>query len=414
MNHQGPPHPGNTMTSLSAPATPPFDRPIVLLVDDQMIIGEAVRRILATQPDIAFHYCQKGAEALAAAATLKPTVILQDLVMPDADGLDLVRGYRQQESTALTPLIVLSSKEEGATKAEAFARGANDYIVKIPDPVELIARIRYHSRGYLSLLQRNEAFDALRRSQAALVAELAKAATYVRSLLPAPLAQPVGVDWRFVPSASLGGDCFDFFWIDDDHLAIYLLDVCGHGVGPALLGVSAMNAVRSRAVGRDDFRDPSAVLAHLNALFPMEQHNGMYFTIWYGVYERRTRTLSYSGGGHPPALLASDPSGAGREGRVIEPLECPGPPIGISPGEEFETLRTRVPEGARLLIYSDGVTEVWTEPGELWGTRGITEFVRDHHLADGADLDHLYELSKSMSAADGLADDFSAVLIRFS
>ena len=125
----------------------PNDAPIVLLVDDQMIIGEAVRRILAPANDITFHFCQKGAEALATATRLKPTVILQDLVMPDADGLDLVRGYRTQEATALTPLIVLSSKEEGTTKAEAFARGANDYIVKLPDPVELVARIRYHSRG---------------------------------------------------------------------------------------------------------------------------------------------------------------------------------------------------------------------------------------------------------------------------
>lgn len=398
--------------SAPAPQAPTIDRPIVLLVDDQIIIGEAVRRILAAQPDIAFHYCQKGAEALAAAATIRPTVILQDLVMPDADGLDLVRGYRQQEATALTPLIVLSSKEEGVTKAEAFARGANDYIVKLPDPVELIARIRYHSRGYLSLLQRNEAFEALRRSQAALAAELAKAATYVRSLLPAPLTQAVGVDWRFVPSASLGGDCFDFFWIDDDHLAIYLLDVCGHGVGPALLGVSAMNSIRSRAVAGGDLRDPARVLHHLNASFPMDQHHGMYFTIWYGVYQRSTRTLSYSGGGHPPPLLASDPPGAASEGRIVQPLESPGPPIGVIPDEAFETLRTQVPPGARLLIYSDGATEVWTAPGKLWGTDGITAFVREHTLADGASLDELYELSKSMSAADVMADDFSAVLVR--
>lgn len=401
-----------TTPSAPAPPAPTIDRPIVLLVDDQMIIGEAVRRILATQPDIAFHYCQKGAEALAAAATIKPTVILQDLVMPDADGLELVRGYRQQDATALTPLIVLSSKEEGVTKAEAFARGANDYIVKLPDPVELIARIRYHSRGYLSLLQRNEAFEALRRSQAALAAELAKAATYVRSLLPAPLTQAVGVDWRFVPSASLGGDCFDFFWIDDDHLAVYLLDVCGHGVGPALLGVSAMNAVRSRAVAGGELRDPARVLQHLNASFPMDQHHGMYFTIWYGVYERSTRTLSYSGGGHPPALLASDPAGAGNAGRVVQPLDSPGPPIGVIPDEGFETLRTRVPPGARLLIYSDGATEVWTEPGKLWGTDGITSFVRGHALDDGACLDDLFQLSKSMSAAEVMADDFSAVLVR--
>jgi response regulator RpfG family c-di-GMP phosphodiesterase len=135
------------------PATSHRDDPIVLLVDDQLIIVEAVRRILAAEKGIEFHCCQKGDEALAIAARIKPTVILQDLVMPDADGLDLVRAYRQQDATRDTPLIVLSSKEEGATKAEAFVRGANDYLVKLPDPVELVARVRYHSRMYRLLMQ---------------------------------------------------------------------------------------------------------------------------------------------------------------------------------------------------------------------------------------------------------------------
>lgn len=137
----------------SAPAT---EGPVALLVDDQVIIGEAVRRILAAHPDIEFHFCQKAEDALATAARLRPTVILQDLVMPGADGLDLVRGYRSQEATAETPLIVLSSKEEPAIKAQAFALGANDYLVKLPDPVELLARIRYHSRAYRSALRAKE------------------------------------------------------------------------------------------------------------------------------------------------------------------------------------------------------------------------------------------------------------------
>lgn len=141
------------------PAKPPTkphgadERPVVLLVDDQMIIGEAVRRMLVPHPDISFHFCQNGADAVAAAVRVSPSVILQDLVMPDIDGLDLVRGYRKNEATNSTPLIVLSSKEDPTTKAEAFARGANDYLVKLPDPVELIARIRYHSQAYYAMLR---------------------------------------------------------------------------------------------------------------------------------------------------------------------------------------------------------------------------------------------------------------------
>ncbi|MBX3381420.1 MAG: response regulator [Phycisphaeraceae bacterium] len=132
----------------ATPTTDAHEQAVVLLVDDQLIIGEAVRRILATQLGMKFHFCQKADEAIAAAARIGPSVILQDLVMPGADGLELVTRYRAQDATADIPIIVLSSKEEGETKAKAFANGANDYVVKLPDAAELLARIRYHSRAY--------------------------------------------------------------------------------------------------------------------------------------------------------------------------------------------------------------------------------------------------------------------------
>lgn len=169
------------------PPTGPFDdRVAVLLVDDQRIIGAAVRRILAAHPEIGFHHCLCGAEALVTAAELSPTVILQDLVMPDADGLELVRGYRKQTRTRLTPLIVLSANDEASTKAEAFAAGANDYLVKLPDPIELVARIRYHSRAYAAQL-RAQAFTESERRR--LVAERKAALVSSRDTLIFGLAK---------------------------------------------------------------------------------------------------------------------------------------------------------------------------------------------------------------------------------
>jgi len=136
----------------------------VLLVDDQAMIGEAVRRMLASEDDIDFFHCQEPSKAIQIANDIAPTVILQDLVMPDIDGLLLVRYFRANPSTREIPLIVLSSKEEPMIKAEAFARGANDYMVKFPDKLEVLARIRYHSKGYINLLERNEAFEQLERA----------------------------------------------------------------------------------------------------------------------------------------------------------------------------------------------------------------------------------------------------------
>ncbi|MFC3127482.1 diguanylate cyclase domain-containing protein [Pseudoroseomonas globiformis] len=146
------------------------DYPImVLLVDDQLMVGEAVRRLLASEPDLDFHYCSDANVAAAVAKEMKPTVILQDLVMPGTSGLELVRRYRSDPLIRNIPVIMLSTKEEAATKSEAFAAGANDYLVKLPDRLELTARIRYHSRAYLNQIQRDEAYAALRESQQALL-----------------------------------------------------------------------------------------------------------------------------------------------------------------------------------------------------------------------------------------------------
>ena len=138
---------------------------MVLLVDDQAMIGEAVRRGLANEANIDFHFCADPHQAVAQAIRIKPTVILQDLVMPGLDGLSLVREYRSNPATQDIPIIVLSSKEDALVKSAAFAAGANDYLVKLPDNIELVARILYHSRSYLTLLQRDEAYRALRVSQ---------------------------------------------------------------------------------------------------------------------------------------------------------------------------------------------------------------------------------------------------------
>lgn len=138
---------------------------MVLLVDDQTIVAEAVHRALADLDDIDFHYCAQSSEALDLAIRIKPTVILQDLVMPNMGGLDLLQLYRTNPATQDVPVIVLSVKEEPKIKAKAFELGANDYIVKLPDRVELLARIRYHSHAYLNRIQRDEAYRALRESQ---------------------------------------------------------------------------------------------------------------------------------------------------------------------------------------------------------------------------------------------------------
>ena len=382
----------------------------VLLIDDQPIIGEAVRRMLAGEEGIAFHFCKSAPEALETAARIAPTVILQDLVMPEIDGLELVRRFRADERFRDVPIIVLSTKEEAAVKSEAFSLGANDYIVKLPDRLELIARLRYHSRGYVALLERNEAFLALQASRQMLANDLATAAHYVRSLLPPPQQiGPIAADWRFIPSAELGGDAFGYHALDDDHIAVYLLDVCGHGVGAALLSVSALNSIRSEALPQTDFHDPGAVLAALNKAFPMERQNDMFFTIWYGVYHIPSRKLRWAGGGHPAALLTG-PDCAGQPTL----LESDGPLIGAVEGLDFTSSEADVPLGGRLFIYSDGAFEVSRADGSMWSFQEFVSTLTSPTTRGSSRLDALISHIRDLAGRDDFDDDFSMVELAFS
>ena len=385
----------------------------VLLIDDQPMIGEAVRRMLAGEPDVVFHYCRDASKALEEAHRLKPTVILQDLVMPDIDGLTIVKMIRADELTRETPMIVLSTKEEPTVKAEAFALGANDYIVKLPDRLELLARIRYHSRGYINLLQRNEAYTRLQESERRLANEMKQAERYVRSLLPDKLKKgAIRTDWRFVPSAELGGDSFGYYWLDDDHFAFFLLDVSGHGIGSALLSVSAMNALRSQALPQTNFRQPAEVLAALNNAFQMDQQNGLFFTIWYGVFNKPERRIDYAGGGHPPVLLMNGPT---PDQAALEMLESFGPMIGAVPDLTFGAGSTTLGAFAKLYLYSDGAYEIAKVDQSMWPFEDFIEFMKQgpHDNADGAKSDQLIAYGRELQGRDEFVDDFSIVEMQF-
>lgn len=382
----------------------------VLLVDDQAIIGEAVRRMLVEEKDIEFNFCQDPTKAIETANKLEPTVILQDLVMPDIDGLLLVKYYRANKSTSNIPLIVLSAKEDPKIKAEAFALGANDYLVKLPDKVELIARIRYHSKGYINLLERNEAYEAMLESQKLLSEEIAEAAAYVRSILPDTLTGEITTAWKFIPSTSLGGDAFGYHWIDENNFAMYLLDVCGHGVGAALLSISAMNVLRSGSLANTDFLEPASVLFSINNAFPMEQQNNKFFTIWYGVYNKQTRELKYSSGGHPPSILIH-----GKNENEKETLELRNKnlAIGYLPGFEFKSGSVTVEKFNKLFLYSDGVFEVKKPDGEMMQAVEFVELV-SKLPAEQNNVDVIHDTIRKIKGNDEpFEDDFSILELTF-
>lgn len=251
------------------------------------------------------------------------------------------------------------------------------------------------------LAEKNILLEAI---QARLEAELADATRYVFSILPEPRTDAPFTKWLLVPSTELGGDSFGYHRIDEDHFAFYLLDVCGHGVGAALLSVSVINVLRASALGNVDFRDPPAVLAALNNTFPMEKQNNMFFTIWYGVYNRTEGTLRFSTAGHPPAILLRQKQAAPE---LL--ITWGGTALGTFPDLTFESDTIAVRSGDRLLILSDGTFEVTGPDGEMLSVEALA----DHAANTSADLPSLLSWVRAFNISPALPDDFSLLEVVF-
>jgi len=240
-----------------------------------------------------------------------------------------------------------------------------------------------------------------------LAAQLASAAEYVVSLLPAPVREGnIITEWRYVPSAQLGGDSFGYHWVDDEHFAVYLLDVCDHGVGPALLSVSALNVLRSQTLRNTNFRIPEEVLVALNETFQMEKQNNLYFTIWYGVYNKITRELKHASAGHPPPLLMSNSNGA-TEMRTQNMF------IGGMPDMVYNGDSIIVDSSSRLYVFSDGVFEVTKTDGTMWTYEELKEFLRDKPDGNTSEIDSLCSFLQEMRENKGFEDDFSMLKVEF-
>ncbi len=326
----------------------------VLVIDDDAAVLVSLQRLLQKW-GYQVATANSAAEGLAQ-AQLEPSVIICDWILPgEMSGLDICCHIKQDPLLSTTAFLMMTSHTSLTDRVEALEAGADELLFKPVDTAELAARVKAGMR----LHQLTQALKAQTRR---LEAELAEAATYVASLLPADTPEdgktdrPVAIASRFISSQELGGDCFDHYWLDPDYLVMYLLDVSGHGLGAALLSTSVLNVLRSQSLPSVNFYRPETVLKGLNEAFQMDNQSDKYFTIWYGVYNKASRQLSYASAGHPPAILVSPVTATAPAN--INSLRTPGMPIGMMPNTTYQWDRCHVADGSRLYIFSDGIYEL--------------------------------------------------------
>jgi sigma-B regulation protein RsbU (phosphoserine phosphatase) len=374
----------------------------ILVIDDDLVMQMILKNTLQAQ-NYEVIVAKNGKEGISFAKQYQPALIICDWMMPDIDGLEVCRQIKLEDKLSSTIFILLTSKGAVEVKVQALDNGADDFLSKPIDKTELIASVRAGLRIY----QLNK---DLQRQKQLLEAELAEAGDYIQSLLPLPLKGDVNITAEFIPSSQLGGDCYDFYWLDPDHLAIYLIDTSGHGVGSALLSISILNLLRSQSFGKEKFYEPSAIMMELNRAFQMSQHNGRYFTMWYGVYERSQRKLIYANAGHPQGILISGTP----ENPQIQELPSLDMPIGFFPDVDYASSELSIAPDSKLFICSDGIFEVLQENDKIWGMPKFFDYlVEKFSLSEEISTNSILQKIQSETPNAKFGDDVSLLQIHF-
>jgi sigma-B regulation protein RsbU (phosphoserine phosphatase) len=338
----------------------------ILIAEDEQTTRMRLQRNLEKlgyQPTVA----ENGAEAWKMFQEGDFSLVLTDWMMPEMDGLELIRKIRESEKAGYTYVIMLTAKSETSEIVEGMEAGADDFVTKPFDRNELRVRVRAGER--IVRLERSLA-DHNRRMKS----DLDAAAEVQRSLLPVapPAAKGVCCAWAFRPCDELAGDIIGAFKLDEEHIGFYVADVSGHGVAASLLSVSIsrmMNPAPSLSSllvqpveGQDKNRiaSPSEVLRELNRRFQIEESGGKFFTMVYGILNVPGRRLQIASAGHPPTIrLTREPA--------VEILEAAGMVVVVMEDYEYEDCEIDLSSGDRLFIYSDGVVEQTNSEEEQFG-----------------------------------------------
>ena len=369
----------------------------ILIIDDDSTVKMLLTRALSKN-GYEIVLAEDGLEGLTVAKKIKPALIICDWLMPKLSGLEVCLEVKKDPSLATTFFILITSRVSIADRVQGLDAGADDFICKPIDLQELKARVR-------AGLRLHQLSQDLQTQKQLLETELNEAAEYVGNLLPDPMEdQHFDIDFRFIPSRQLGGDIFDYFYLDKDNFVFYLLDISGHGLKAALPSISIVNLLRTRSLGNVDYSQPSEVLSHLNDYFQMNMKNDKYFTMWYGVFNLQDQLLTFSSGGHPPCIANSI---ADNNYTSYQTLKTKGIPIGMFPQITYQQMEVSLNKPMDLYLFSDGIYEIYNQQQELLGLNQFLQIMKEDHQ----NLDHILEFVCDYNQQNDFLDDLSIVKI---
>ena len=309
-------------------------------------------------------------------------IVVTDWDMPHMDGHQLIKNIRGGEQSHYVYIIMLTGRSETSDLVAGMEIGADDFLSKPFDRNEL--RVRLNAGERIIRLERKLALQNAQLSKAneKMKMDLNAAAKVQQELLPKELPDTPHAlfAWHYQPCDELGGDILNMFMLDDHHVAMYLLDVCGHGVPSALLSVSLSRVLTARDVKSSvlvtndpktnvlQVNTPADVAQRLNRQFPSESQDFYFFTMAYAVLDTRTHIMRYVLAGHPGPILV-------RPGQNPEPVVGKGMPVGVVDDATYDEYELQLRKGDRLYFYSDGITEAENEQNVMLGTEGFINLI---------------------------------------
>jgi sigma-B regulation protein RsbU (phosphoserine phosphatase) len=336
----------------------------ILVINDDDTIRELTQLILQARGYETFE-ANSGATGIEQADRNKPDLILLDIMMPEMDGYETCQKLKASSLTMDIPVLFFSSLTSPKDKIKGLELGAVDFISNVADQGEFIARVQTHLN--IQSLKRTlmDSNAQLSRKQKNLDEDFHAAAMIQRSFLPPTNFNISNFQLAslWLPANLLGGDIFNTIQCSQEKIIFYMIDVSGHDVPSALVTVSVSQYLHQQNTTSTCLLSPKQMVLALDKEYPIERFN-RYFTIFYIVFDIQTGTFSYCCAGHPPAVVLS-------KNKDLKLLDRGGTIIGLNRASSFEEGVEVLSPGDKIILYTDGVTEMKNQDNELYGTERL-------------------------------------------